>query len=153
MKLSNVEKAYLAGLIDGEGYIGILRNKRGNKKSFHSTWPIVFTPVIKVAMIDRPVIEWLYATLGGSFETRKPTMLNQRESYGWTCRKASVATILKLIYPYLRVKKPHADIIFEYMTTRDGTAKPITKAVYDKRMNLYEQLHALTIKGPRSVRD
>lgn len=135
--VSDTTKAYLAGLIDGEGYIGILRTKKGNKKEWHSSFDFIFTPVLKVAMVEKELITWLYETFGGTFETRKAHK-NARESYGWMCRKAKVAEFLQMIYPYLRAKKDQAEIIFSFPSNKTGHA--LTKEIYHKREELYHKL-------------
>lgn len=135
--VSDTTKAYLAGLVDGEGYIGILRAKKGNKKVWMSQFEFTFTPVIKVAMIEKELITWLYKTFGGTFETRKARK-GARESYCWMCRKAQVRTFLEIIYPYLRVKKDQAEIIFSF--PKNHTGHKLTKEIYDKRNELYNKL-------------
>ena len=96
MKISKLHSAYLAGLVDGEGYIGILKSQKGNKRQWFSNREFIFIPVLKIAMTDKTLIEWLYKSYGGTFEIRKAHH-NARESYGWTCRKASVREIIKYI--------------------------------------------------------
>lgn len=135
--VSDTTKAYLAGLIDGEGYIGILKTKKGNKKVWKSNFEFTFTPVIKVAMIEKDLITWLYKTFGGTFETRKARK-GARESYCWMARKAKVGEFLRMIYPYLMVKKDQADIILSF--PRNKTGIPLTEEIYHKRIELYNKL-------------
>lgn len=146
--MSKLQSAYLAGLIDGEGYIGIMMNRRGNKKNFHSAKDYIYTPVLKVCMTDKDTIEWLYRSFGGTFETRKAHH-NAKESYGWMCRKALVGKFLRYLYPYLRVKKKQAEIIFRFPIGKPGIL--LSKEIWDKRDKLYEEIRTLNKVG--TVRD
>lgn len=144
--MSKLQAAYLAGLIDGEGYIGILKNKHGEKSVWSSTREYFFTPVLKVAMTDRELIEWLYKSFGGTFETRKAKG-NAKESYCWSMRKSQVQDFLKLLYPFLQVKKRDADIIFRFMKTNNGAGHPISEENHLIRIKLYEEIRKLHSRG------
>lgn len=148
MKMNKLQSAYLAGLIDGEGYIGILKVKKGEKKQWFSNREFIFRPVMKVAMVDKELIRWLKGAYGGTFETRKAHG-NARESYCWSLRKKSVITLIKKIYPYLRVKKKQAEILLRFPSGETG--KQIPDNVYQKRIELYDDIRALNRRG--SVRD
>ena len=146
--MSKLQAAYLAGLIDGEGYIGILETKRGNKAEWHSLREFMYSPVMKVAMTNKEIIEWLHNSFGGTFEVRKAHG-NARESYAWTCRKASVREFLKHIHPYLKVKRKQAEVIFRFPTLRAGDK--VSDSVYEKRKALCNEIRCLNKVG--SLRD
>ena len=146
--MSKLDAAYLAGLVDGEGYIGIMMNRRGEKATFHSVKDYLYTPVLKICMTDRAIIEWLYCSFGGTFEIRKARG-NARESYGWMCRKAQVRKFLGYLYPYLRVKRKQAEVIFRYPVGEPG--KPLPDEIWRKRDELYGEIRALNKTG--TVRD
>lgn len=143
--MSKLQASYLAGLIDGEGYIGILRVKRGMKKNWKNARDCFYIPVLKVAMVDRPLIEWLYQSFGGSFEIRKAHG-NASESYCWTLRKSQTAVFLKYIYPYLRIKKSQANIVAEFYKTNNGAGHPISDEIHQKRTQLYDSIRKLHLK-------
>ena len=147
--LNKLQCAYLAGLIDGEGYIGILKVKRGNKKIFHSTKEYFYQPVFKLAMTDREIIEYYYKSLGGNFEIRKLSekKTNWKDCYTWTVRSAKCIEILKLIYPYMRVKKQEVDILNKFNKTNNGAGIPLTDNQWEVRDNLYQQLRDLHFRG------
>lgn len=148
MKINKLQSAYLAGLIDGEGYLGILKVKQGNKKKWFSNKEFIFKPVIKVAMTDKDLIVWLYNSYGGSFETRKAHG-NARESYCWALRERKAIEFAKRIYPYLKVKKEQAQILLRFPFGETG--KPLLENTYQKRIELCNKIRALNTRG--SVRD
>ena len=146
--MSKLQASYLAGLIDGEGYIGILQTKRGNKAEWHSLREFIYQPVLKVCMTNEALIRWIYDSFGGTFETRKAHH-NAKESYGWMCRKAQVREFLRYLHPYLRVKKRQAEVIFRFPTLKAGDK--VSDEVYKKREMLCNEIRCLNKVG--SLRD
>lgn len=144
MKISKLTSAYLAGLVDGEGYIGILRTKKGNKSHWFSNREFIFTPVIKVTMTDKDTIKWLYDSFGGTFETRKAHG-NARESYGWMAKNAKPVEFLKFIYPHLRIKRRQAETLFRFPYGKAGYQIP--DEMYESRIKLYDQIRSLNSRG------
>jgi hypothetical protein len=95
----DTDLAYLAGLMDGEGSIMHMVRGRG-----HPIW------VVKIAMTDRPVIEWLHK-FGGSFtvEPVSQRYKNHLDMYRWwMTRRSDVRAILQAMLPYLQVKRDKA---------------------------------------------
>jgi hypothetical protein len=144
--MSKLQAAYLAGIIDGEGYIGILKSKKGNKKYWSSSRDYIYIPVLKVCMTDKDLIFWLKNSYGGCVEIRKQHN-NSKESYCWTCRKKIVIDILQKIYPYLRVKRKQAEVIFKYKNLNNGTGNPVDDTNWGKRDELYDLLRSLNKRG------
>jgi hypothetical protein len=103
-----VNAAYTAGLIDGEGCLGLYT--RGRIKS----------PTVTVSMTDLDIIRWLKANFGGSFSkyTREGNGKNQSDQYRWSLNtKAQIHAFLELLYPYLKVKKLQADILLDFLNS------------------------------------
>lgn len=148
--MSKLQASYLAGLLDGEGYISIMKVNKGNKRQWSSTRDYLYYPVIKVAMTDKAIIEFLKNSYGGTFETRK-ARLNARESYCWTVRKAQVINILQKVYPYLKVKRKHAEVIFKFKNATNGVGNPLGEDNWNKRDELFAEIRKLTKTG--TVRD
>lgn len=99
--------AYTAGIIDGEGSIGIQRNRKNSNS---------YSLRIRVTNTDPWVCYWLKNTFGGSVSIE--TTDRNRPCYKWTiaCRKAGI--FLAMILPYLHIKKPQAEIASKFQTTK-----------------------------------
>lgn len=152
--MEETEKAYLAGLIDGEGYIGILKSMRGNKKHFTSAKDYLYCPIFKVAMTYKPVIEYLHQRYGGTFNSRKRSVNpNWKDAYDWVIKNAKVMLILNEIYPYMKVKRREVEILREFYKTVSGPGKPITEDNWRKRDELYLEVRELHRRGSGTVRD
>lgn len=148
------EKAYLAGLIDGEGYIGILKVKKGNKKHFSSSRDYLYCPIFKVCMTDETLIRWLVENYGGTFSARRRSVNpNWKDAFDWVHRNAKCLTLLKEIYPYLRIKNKEVDILIEFSKQNNGAGKPITDENWSIRDRLYSEIRKLHYRGDNTLRD
>jgi hypothetical protein len=116
--------AYIAGILDGEGYIGVKRmtvRKDAANRSYHAR--------IQVRMVDEPAIAFLAETLGGAYYQEKPSATRGRPLYCYSASDASAAAILRTVLPYLRVKRGAADIVLELRAMQANAAKHRTKVV------------------------
>ena len=117
--------AYIAGILDGEGYIGIKRDSSVKKgcanRSYHAR--------IQVRMVDEPAIAFLAETLGGWYYAEKAHLVNGRPLFCYQASDAAAVAILRIVLPYLRVKRGAAEIVLELRAMQDGGWKHRTKVV------------------------
>jgi hypothetical protein len=149
--MNKLTAAYLAGIIDGEGSMGFRRMRV--KKCIGG---ISLQPRLRVSMCDKKLIFWLHSSFGGGLHIRPQYQTdngtNGKESYCWSVYGNRLREILKKIYPYLRVKKKHAEIIMKYWKTmeyfRTSQGYQVLKPeMRIERDNLFEQLKSLQLKG------
>ena len=111
--LSETDKAYLAGFIDGEGCISIQKIARQAKGATP-----VYTLALVIASCDKDVLMyWREKTGLGAISTRKAQRENCRDGHLWGIRSAQAVSLLKEVYPYLMLKKEQADIAFQFQAT------------------------------------
>lgn len=145
--------AYLAGVIDGEGCMGIRRTKSSGK--FKSTR---YAAILTVGNTSRLLIEQLMAAFGvGSVTYRYPTK-TKRACYLWTVSSHGAREVLRLVHPYVIVKRAQAAVLLEFIEEftsfkggRPGK-KGGTKVGLDelaRRERLYQQMRSLNRVGPR----
>jgi hypothetical protein len=110
-ELTDAEKGYIAGIIDGEGCISISHHLRG-----HSS------PQIKVKMTNHNCLLWCYQkTSLGRFYPYKlgPAYKFNKQPYVWIVTKLDeILSLLKLIEPYLIVKKKQAALMVEFVSMK-----------------------------------
>ena len=110
--ITEVDYAYLAGIIDGEGSILIhkcrqqLNKNRGNGKSSPDKTPR-FVVDVKVSMTCRKVMYWLKDNFGGSLHKMKREK-HYKEIYSWQVRANQASKLLKIILPFLKTKQLQA---------------------------------------------
>lgn len=115
--LSYEERAYIAGIIDGEGSIMLTRF---HKNQFPS-------PCITIASTSLELLEWVKAKTGlGSIKSKKNyNPINHKDSYTYILRYDEAISLLKDIEPYLVIeqKKLRAQMIlkdYKRLTPRNG---------------------------------
>ncbi len=111
---TELELAWLAGLVDGEGCISIIEiSPRG--KSVSPIHRLVFI----IQMTDRAAIEKAHVIIGmGSVTTSAPHSSpghnGFKETYRLSTSARESAQAIRMIQPYLVTKATEADIAFEF---------------------------------------
>jgi intein/homing endonuclease len=105
--------AYLAGLIDGEGYIGV---KKTNAKN--SVSPL-YHERIQMRMVHEGAIALLASTLGGNYYRERPHANNGRPLYCYQASDAKAAEILERLLPYLVVKREAAENVLRLRASKN----------------------------------
>lgn len=134
-KFKEEDIIYLAGFLDGEGCISLTRKAKK-----------YIVPKVVIANTNIEVLKWIQEKFGGYFTIRKK-LTERRRAVGYLefqYRKA--LNLIKLIYPYLIVKKKQADIYFEYQKTimelKDGTKNGLSHRTQE-REELKNRMHNL----------
>lgn len=112
-----LQYAYLAGLIDGEGCLRITRDhspgilKQGNKSPRYGAGITIHMVTPEPLYFFKSIFPDGYLVYEGAREDRP----NQRPTYCWRCQnRHAVQEVVEKLYPYLLVKKNQADILLEY---------------------------------------
>ena len=134
--------AYTAGIIDGEGYIGLIP---------HSVTKNSFSPTIKVASTNIELVAFLKEKFGGHLDKmRDHKNVNQKKSAMWTLKDGkNVAPFLTALLPYLLVKNKQAEVILSYVKNCSYKAlrqKDTTEEI-KRRHNYYKQIRLLNHRG------
>lgn len=104
--------AYLAGLIDGEGYIGV---KKARRKDCISP---LYHERIQVRMVHEDAIKLLTDTLGGSYYREKPRARG-RPLYCWQASDWIASYALERLLPWLLVKRENAENVLRLRASKD----------------------------------
>lgn len=98
--MSVPDAAYLAGLIDGEGSVMLVRRQNGGA---HLR--------LTIANTDRAILEWTAEAtgVGGVYLQRKATE-RTKASYSWRAHGDGAASVIRQVRPYLRIKPVQADL-------------------------------------------
>lgn len=117
-QLSNVDAAYLAGLIDGEGTVA-LSHSNSNHRS----------PSVSIANTDYTLVEWPMQITGVGFICKKGTATKKKshhlDSYIYAVHYDNALELLGQIYPYLKnkSKRARAKLLldqYKLLTPRNG---------------------------------
>ncbi len=145
--LSETDKAYLAGLMDGDGTInmGKFKNKRA-RTGFGVSSDVAFITTYK-HFADK-----IYELIGGDLKTFiYKDSREKKEGYRVTMSNArSRLALLELIEPYLILKKERAQTMIEYINSRleardvKGNGAPIS----DSEWSLIEDMRRTYRRTP-----
>lgn len=117
--------SYAAGLIDGEGYIGI--QEAGGS----------FQVRLKVSMSDKgmPALRRMEQTYGGKIDHDRDATEVRRESWTWRLTGQTASRVIRQIRPWLAVKAEPADIALEFQSMVDASPRlPNGRASWTKEM-------------------
>lgn len=109
--MKEVEKAYIAGMIDGEGSFGLHKiiDKRTNDYSIRTS--------ISIANNDLKIILWIKRKLNGTYikqdKRRSKSVYSLR-----ICAAKDILKVLNTVEQYLKIKKKHAAIMRKYIESR-----------------------------------
>lgn len=97
--------AYLAGIIDSEGCIGI-RDNSGQ----------AFAPYIKINSVNKALITWIDSVFEGSVRTHKYKKESCRDCHLWDLYgKKNIENVLLSVLPYLVIKKELANTVLQFV--------------------------------------
>jgi hypothetical protein len=147
--MKKISNQYLAGFFDGESYFGIYRIKKNNKKQWDSKRNILYRAVIEVANTNKEVIDEIHKIFGGYLKIVEPINRDRKRTlYVNRCDNGiQVGKIIKKIYPYLIVKRKHADILLKFLKTfNEKTGRELPEKIFNNREVLHKELSLLNIK-------
>jgi hypothetical protein len=108
MDLKDTEKAYIAGLFDGEGTIGIWPNserKYGCRVAIYNT--------------HKEVMDWLSMKMGGAVDVQSK---DKRPCYRWQIsHRQSIRVFIKAVQPYTIIKAAQLRLMLEFFQTDSGS--------------------------------
>ena len=135
------DRAYIAGLFDGEGCVSYKQynRKRPHNKKAYPTWQIR----LEIAMTDKSVLVWLNEVLGvgtvGEKRYKTKYTAGWKKQWRWRCSHRDAFYVCCLIWPWSHVKLPEIQKIIQHYSERKLTI------MNDKVVDLqeYKQLMSL----------
>jgi len=150
MPHKEVDLAYIAGLIDGEGYVGLVKQieKRRSRIS------VYYEPKVCIAMCDKVGIDFIANKFSCNIWYKE--MQNERWRNQWHLRikgRKRLKEFLLAIYPYLHVKRRQAELMLEFINLREKAKQPKwgETSYTIKEHEMYLDFRELNKKGPREV--
>jgi hypothetical protein len=133
-KLSEPEKAYLAGIFDGEGTIGYYDFRNRHEST------------VMITNADPRLMNWIMDTIGyGNVHTVKKGYTRRKHVvHHWRIsNKPRVKEFLEAIYPYLIVKRDQAELLLSLWNLENPGKNKITSEVKSRRDQVVNKLKLL----------
>ena len=147
--LSETQKAYLAGIIDGEGCITVTK-KRGPKSG---RLGYCYRPVVHVANTHEGVLKTLHLWTGlGRVNKFDDARKNRKARFQWFIWSNQAKQIILAIRPYLVIKTDQAKVFLKFVEVANHSSSPgprgLTDAEWEKQHELYLKIRELNKRGP-----
>jgi len=139
-KITNIAKSYLAGVIDGEGYVYITFCKSTKN----------YLCGVYIKNTNKKLLEVFVKYFGGNITFHKRAKPNHKDSYDWVCFGKKAAKLCKYTLPYLTIKRKQAEILLEFSKTLRRELKDnykLSAEVQIKRKKLIEDIKTLNKRG------
>jgi hypothetical protein len=143
--LSDVDRAYAAGLIDGEGCIRITSRGRNGGTGFRKGQ---HTLMVEVTNTDYGMIQWLSKRFDGSvsYAPASPE-INRKERWHWRVSANKALYVLDAIWPYIRTKRLQAKLGRRFQRYAQYPGRAITPKVQAVHERFYNELRAMNKRG------
>jgi len=136
--MNETDKAYIAGLFDGEGSIEFKKRKEKKKSGIYNCIRIS----MEISMTDQSVLMWLHEVLGVGTLTNKPRKGLRKNGtkylmqYRWRCTFRDAYYVCLLIWPFAHTKLPKIQKIIEHYSHMKMNGKVVNLQDYKRIMNL-----------------
>ena len=152
--LTELEKAWLAGFIDGEGYLGITFQRKKETKS-QAASPL-FRPYLVLANTNLSVLSYIKNIIGAGkiYDMKKATEKTKKSFQYKLMRMEILQDVLESIESYLRIKSDQCRILIEFTKRRrrvtyvTGYGSRGRTSFTDADENSYRSLLKLNKRGP-----
>ena len=114
--MTPTERSYVAGIIDGEGYIEYVQRQRTRHdrqgSPVHNVWNIR----LEVPQVDGRLIDYLMKTTGEGARDMKhyKDKTNWQDQHRWRVSYRGVYRVLKQVHKYLIVKKEKSEMVLNH---------------------------------------
>lgn len=152
--MTNEEKAWFAGFIDGEGYLGILKQKK--KATKQQSDSLLYHPYLIITGTDEKTIRYLKELTGCGWIVKLPGKSNFKPAYQYKVTKfEDLVSLLPEIQEFLRIKQSQSKLIIEFINYRKkaliktGRGSRNITSFAGQEENIYQELRKLNKKGAK----
>lgn len=135
MKINELDKAYLAGIIDGEGWITV-----------HKTKGRYYYLYLGVKMTTTEALELLSSASGKDMQKYHWGKPSNSPTYQVMLYGKEVQQLLELLFPYLRVKRRQATLALAF-PLGNGYKKPVSVSCRESQKVIYKEIKQLNKRG------
>lgn len=132
---TEVQLAWLAGIIDGEGCIRIAKAKPN--RNIVSTY---YWVDMSVTMCDEQTIQHMYSLVNIGSIGKNKYYDGYSQSYYWRTTSNQTKLLLTTLYPYLVTKRREAEIALSFFTLPRSTGQRLTEDMLREREALYQAI-------------
>ena len=114
--MKRTDLAYMAGIMDGEGYISLARrNSKRNKSGLR------YDIQVGVTNTNKWLLETFRFSFGGSISKKRKgyekSLPSSQDCFNWQIGNQQALTAIKTLLPYLRLKRLQAELAIKFCIT------------------------------------
>lgn len=152
--------AYLAGVIDSDGYITIKRSTYA-LRVLEKPWHPQYQEMVGLKQTQPEVVDILKAEFGGYRGTERPTAKRGKLLHVWQGTNVVAVSLLRLIRPYLKLKVRQADLAFLLRDSKESREARLrgspaklrqVQAVIAERDYIFAQIRDCNDTRPRQAK-
>lgn len=135
--LSEVDKSYLAGIMDGEGTITVWKSDRYDHRVL----------CVAVVMTKRHAVDMLHVEYGGCLKLYASKKPEWADKWRWQVKSRKAQRVLEELLPYLRVKRTQALLGVALASSFTHIGGRCTPEQRELQRSLHEQIQVLNRTG------
>lgn len=160
--MKKTDLAYFAGIMDGEGSIVIHTQHHSKGKYSDRARMTSYVLTVGVANTNEWIIKQLQLAFGGYVGITSHGNDYRRTCYEWNVTSVRAMNFLVAILPYLRIKKPQADVAIDFqkkktaknsrwqrLTEEDVANREATKILIKKLNNRGGKFDRIEVASPQ----
>jgi len=136
-------RAYMAGIIDGEGCLTASMAMKGDKITN-------FIVALQISNTSEELIDWIKDNFNGAkvrLGHNHIASIRNRKCWQLWFQGDSLQDVLELTLPYLVIKQRQAEIVLELLDLRVGKGQRIPPENRSKRIQLVKENQSLNQRG------
>ena len=132
---------WLAGFIDGEGSIGIMKRAKRDMGGYQ--------PRVTITNTNRQLLEEIKKWVGGGYLhwNRRTPADHRKDVFTLAVANRIALNLIQEIRPYIRLKAEQADMFLHYYDVAVGPAGPSRGTLKTVQDNIYHAMRQLNRKG------
>ena len=117
--MTEIEKAYIAGLFDGEGSVDYAQRwEKRTKGRKYKVWRIH----CEISMTHKYVIQWVHEVLGMGTVRPKKVQKGKKPQWRWRCSFREALQFAMLVWPHAQVKLHKLEQIIDHYAPEEPSA-------------------------------
>lgn len=114
--------AYLAGIIDADGTIGIKKNSYA-MRVVKDCEQATYSERVCVRQVEPEAVNLLHRLFGGSHRIDDPNAKRGKPLFSWQVTDIKAANLLRLLLPYFRIKKKQAENCLDLRSLKEQSKR------------------------------
>ena len=133
---------YAAGVLDCDGSIWVCRSMR-------KSGAFSYRLRLNVTNTRKPLLEWFAEQFdcGGITTSRREKYAAWKTCYAWTIAGNDTAVVLRLLLPYLVIKRKQALLALEFGSTHVTPGVKLTDNFVQHRERIYQEMRKINARG------